>query len=246
MKPSGPQYLSGEKPASEWIAVALIFVSITLLTAYNQRPITYRGGKGWDGADYYAMARNFAEGRPPAAGLPFINRIAGPFLASRIDPHDLMAGFRTLDLAASAITLILFVFWLRLHLGNWRIRVLMVLLYAAAFHSPVRFLHFYPATPDSLTHMGVLAAMLILHYVEYAPPAVAALYMSCFAAVAVPIREMMLTFAIALLFSRNLVSINQANALAVQAPVPAFIVAIRANADRRIGFLRHPALGDHA
>src|SRR5260370_3883588 len=112
------------------------------------------------------MARSFAEGRPPAAGLPFINRIAGPFLASLINPHDLMAGFRTLDLAAAATSLALFVFCLRLHLWNWRIRVLMALLYAAAFHTPVRFLHFYPATPDSLTHLAVLAAMLTLHYVE--------------------------------------------------------------------------------
>ncbi len=209
MKPPEPPHLSGDRPYFEWIAVVLIFTSITLLTAYYQKPISYRGGKGWDGADYYAMARNFAEGKPPAAGLPFINRIAGPFLASRINPHDLMAGFRTLDLAAGAITLALFVIWLRLHLWNWRVRVLMVLLYAAAFHTPVRFLHFYPATPDSLTHMGVLAAMLILHYVEYARAAVAALCMSCFALAGVPIREMMLLFAIALLFSQNPVSIER-------------------------------------
>ncbi len=208
MKPSEPQHAPGERHF-EWIAVALIFVSITLLTAHKQKPITYRDGKGWDGADYYAMARNFAEGRPPAAGLPFINRIAGPFLASRINPRDLMASFRMLDLAAAAITLVLFVSWLRLHLWNWRIRVLMILLYAAEFHTPVRFLHFYPATPDSLTHMGVLAAMLTLHYVEYAPSAVAALCMSCFAIAAVPIREMMLMFTLALLFSRNLVSIDR-------------------------------------
>jgi hypothetical protein len=120
-----------------------------------------------------------------------------------------MAGFRTLDLASCTVTLILFVFWLRLHLRDWRIRVLMVLLYAAAFHAPVRFLHWYPATPDSLTHTGVLAAMLILHYVENAAPRIAALCMTCFAAVAVPIREMMLMFTIAALFSRNLVSIDE-------------------------------------
>ena len=209
MKPPEPQRPFAGGPAIEWLAVALIFVSITILTAYTQKQITFHDGKGWDGTDYYAMAKCFAKGRRPAAGVPFINRIAGPFLVSRINPRDLMAGFRTLDLAGCTVTLILFVFWLRLHLRDWRIRVLMVLLYAAAFHAPVRFLHWYPATPDSLTHVGVLAAMLTLHYVENAAPPIAALCMTCFAAVAVPIREMMLVFTIALLFSRNLVSIDE-------------------------------------
>ena len=70
MKPPEPQRPFAGGPAIEWLAVALIFVSITILTAYTQKQITFHDGKGWDGTDYYAMAKCFAEGRRPAAGVP--------------------------------------------------------------------------------------------------------------------------------------------------------------------------------
>src|SRR5262249_44085087 len=96
-------------PAAEWAAAAIVFLAVTLLAAYTQAPVSYHNGEGWDGTDYCAMARCFAEGRRPAAGAPFVNRIAAPFLASLFNPRDPVAGFRALDLAVCAVTIVLFV-----------------------------------------------------------------------------------------------------------------------------------------
>src|SRR5205823_14723582 len=104
--------------SKELIAVSTVFAVVSLVTAYTQKPIAYHNGEGWDGTDYCAMARCFAAGRRPAATKPFVYRIAGPLLAALIDPRDPVAGFRKLNIIVSAITILLFVLWLRAHVND--------------------------------------------------------------------------------------------------------------------------------
>lgn len=203
----------------EWLAVAAIFLGTSLISAYTQSPVTYNHGEGWDGTNYCAMARCFAAGRRPAAEAPFVNRLAAPFLAAVINPRDPIAGFRVLDVVTSALVIVLFVFWLRLHISDWRVRVLMVCLYCITFFNPVRFLYYYPATTDSITHLAVLAACLLLHRLERARLPVVVLSMTVFTMLAVTAREFMLMFAIApLLFG---------TAVTADSRAPFFVTRVR-------------------
>ena len=128
--------LPAQGNSKEWIAVAIVFAFVSLVTAYTQKPIAHHNGEGWDGTDYCAMARCFAAGRRPAATKPFVYRIGGPLLAALIDPQNPVAGFRKLNIIVSALTVLLFVLWLRAHVNDWRVRVLMVLLYAIGCFAP--------------------------------------------------------------------------------------------------------------
>jgi hypothetical protein len=192
----------------EWSVVSLVFVAVSILAASTQSPITYHNGEGWDGTDYCAMARCFAAGRRPAAGAPFVNRLAAPFLAALINPHSPIEGFRRLALAACAVTIVLFVLWLRFYISDWRIRILVVLLYSITFFNPPRFLHYYAATTDAITHVALLAGFLLLYHLDRAPTRVAALSMTAFTILAVPVREFMMMFSIALLFRDNIVAFD--------------------------------------
>ena len=196
------------RPIREWVAVAAIFLVIGVWTASTQRPITFNQGEGWDGMDYCAMARCFAKGERPAAGAPFINRIVAPYLAALVNPTDVIAGFRTLNIGLTLLTVVLFVIWLRLYLSDWRVRVLLVLLYCITFFNPLRDTFYYPPTTDAISHVGVFAGMLLLHRLRTAGVAVAVAAMTAFAILGAATREFLLIFPVALLLRDNPIEID--------------------------------------
>ena len=179
-----------------------------------QAPLTYHDGHGWDGVEYHRIASAFAAGEKPAAQAPFVYRIAAPFLAARMNPGNLTAGFEAVNTLAAVLTAALFLVWLRIHLTDWRIRLAMLLLYLIPFYGPLRTLHWYPFASDSLTHLGIISGMLLLHYLERVPKAMAALWMAAFAAVAVTVREVMLLVPAAAFFQANPLLLDK------MAPVP--------------------------
>jgi hypothetical protein len=192
----------------ESAVIGALYVAVTAVAAVCQAPLTYNDGLGWDGKQYYAVAKAFAAGQTPKAEPPFVYRPAAPFLAALVNSKDMVSGFKMVNLSASALTVVLFAFWLRLYIQTPTVRVLLVLLYLLAFHGPVRYLHWYWVTTDGLTHLGVMTGMLLLHYAERLRSLTAAACLTGFAVVAIPVRELMIIFPCALLFTRNNVKID--------------------------------------
>jgi hypothetical protein len=200
----------------EWICVATVFLGVLFVTAYTQKPLTYQRGHGWDGVEYYAMAQDFAACRAPAGITPFVNRIASPILAASLSPRDPMRGFRILNIFASVLTAVLFSVWLKYHLTDWRVRVLMLFLYLTCLVSPFRNSFFYPVTTDTLTHLGIITGVLLLYHLEHRSPRVAGICMACFGASAVPVREVMIVFSCAVFFLGNPLSADRKSLLGVR------------------------------
>jgi hypothetical protein len=196
--------------------IGALYVTVTAVAAVAQAPLTYNGGLGWDGKEYYAMARAFAVRQTPKAEPPFVYRLAVPFLAALVNSRDIVSGFRMVNMCASALTVALFAFWLRLYIQTPAVRVLLVLLYLMAFHAPVRYLHWYWVTTDGLTHLGVMAGVLLLHYVERLRSFAATAWMTGFAVISIPVRELMIIFPCALLFTRNNFKIDAGRAMPLQ------------------------------
>ena len=87
---------------------------------------------GWDASYYYNITEQIQKGTTPVAGeLPFIKRIATPYLIARMSN---MTGMNLLDsalainLLGTFISTLLLLFWLRIFFEESWIRVLLCFL----------------------------------------------------------------------------------------------------------------------
>ncbi len=146
----------------EQILVITIFVIVSILSYLHQERISHNSGKGWDGVEYYSMAEQFSHGQLPHAGAPFVYRIGTPFLASLVPTDRLLDAFWFVNLLANAVTVLLLFVFLRMHLSNWRIRVILLALFMLQWHGPVRFVFYYPAYTDPFSFSFLLAALILV------------------------------------------------------------------------------------
>lgn len=144
----------------EIVLGAAIFLTVVLVTALTQEPIAVNGGRGWDGASYYSVARQILTGKPPVEEGPFVYRIGTPLLAALVSTGDLMAGFILVNAAANALTAMLFLLWLRIFLADRWIRLALFTSFVAMWHGPIRFFHFYPVSAEHLTYAASMLGLL--------------------------------------------------------------------------------------
>lgn len=194
------------KPVNrKWLELVIClgaFALVSLLSEHFQKPMTFRNDYALDCAHYYRTAEQFARGAPIVGDAPICFRLGNPYLAARIDPNDLLHGFKLVNCAANVLLLVLFMVWLRLHLRDWRIRTVLVLLLLTQWHGPFRFVFWYPTASDNTLHCFILMGLICLHYVA-AKPRLATALLALVVLVGVAFREIMLLLPVALLFADN-------------------------------------------
>ena len=147
----------------EVIFCLVVFVLVNTLSSYFQPRISVNEGKGWDGSIYYGMAEQITKGEPIQAAKTWCFRLGVPFLAALVSGHNLILGFRIVNLAANVLTLVLFVIWIRLFINDWRIRCLLVLLLLTQWHGPFRFVYYYPILTEYTYYSLLLLGLLCIH-----------------------------------------------------------------------------------
>jgi hypothetical protein len=187
----------------EAIVIFLAFALVNVASQAFQEPLSYHELVEigvFDAAYYYVMAEQLSLGELPETDAPFVYRIGTPLLVGLLF-DDLLLGFKVVNLAANALTVILLVHWLRLYLGDWRIRVLLVLLFLTQWHAPVRFLYYYAPFADPWMFIFLLLGLILTHEVRERPSWTKRLGVVSF--VGVVFREVILVIPLALLFASN-------------------------------------------
>jgi hypothetical protein len=187
----------------EVLLVFLVFVAVNLASAVYQQPLTYNHGKGWDGTGYYATAEQFAQGYIPKDEAPFVYRIGTPLLAALVVKNDLLLGFKIVNFIANIFAVILLVVWLRLYIGNWKIRTLLIILFITQWHAPIRYNYFLPASVEPWFLVIVLAGMIGIHYAAKKPTLKTIGVLSLVTLLGVAFKETAILIPIALFFARN-------------------------------------------
>ena len=146
----------------EVLIVVVAFVIINLLSFHFQQPLSVNEGKGWDESNTIRWRNSSAQGAQPSAPGPFVYRLGTPFLVARLFPSSLLHGFFVVNFAANIIFVVLLVAWLRLYLANWKVRVLLVLLYMASWHHPPRLTYFCAALTDNWGNVFTLTGLIAI------------------------------------------------------------------------------------
>ncbi|MFN8376553.1 MAG: hypothetical protein U0694_27245 [Anaerolineae bacterium] len=140
--------------------IALMFALVSLWSFAFQPANSV---SGYDGTFYLSMAQQMAQGQPVTGPLPWIYRVGTPFLAAVFAPltGDLIASFRLVNIAASALTTLLLALYLRRHVSSLWARLIVMALFLTQWHAPVRFAYFYPTSVDFWLMVFVLLALLL-------------------------------------------------------------------------------------
>lgn len=149
------------------------------------------------------MAEDFRKGESPETRSPWAYRIGVPFLASLAPSKDMMQNFLTVNIIANALISMLLVIWLRLYIVNWKVRMLLILMFLLSWHSMPRRVFYAPVMIDHWDKVWLLAGMIGIHKIKSwrLGPAIALL--SLVSAVGVFFRETMMLIPVAVLFASN-------------------------------------------
>ncbi|HTL71526.1 MAG TPA: hypothetical protein VL404_09575 [Candidatus Eisenbacteria bacterium] len=146
----------------EWVLALILFGAVTCAGFVFQKPITVNRGLGYDGIHYYKTAEQFSKGSLPRGGSPYIYRLGTPFLAALVSGKNLIAGFKSVNLAAAALSAVLLTVWLRSHVAGGTVRFLLAALFITQWHAPARFAHYYPVLVDSCAFVFLIAGLLAI------------------------------------------------------------------------------------
>lgn len=186
----------------EIVVISLALLVTIGITSGLQQPISFNGGRGWDGFKFERVAEQFARHEPLQAQAPFVYRIGTPFLAAVVSPENLYFGFKFVNLAAAIVSVFLLYFWLGLYLTARWVRVALVVLYIAQWHAPVRFVFYAPLYTDPLMLVALLAGLILIYKIAREPRWEWFGWMSVLVFVGVLVREVVLVLPVALVVER--------------------------------------------
>jgi hypothetical protein len=146
------------KSVAELLAAVAIAGAFSVWSQAIQQPASFLQ---IDASHYYEMARNFASGERPTAEAPFVYRIGMPWLVSKGWPGNPPLGFRNLNLISSLALAPLLTVWFRVGIQRMGIRLLMVALFAAAWHGPVRYMYYNAGYVDPLFMVFTLVGLIL-------------------------------------------------------------------------------------
>ncbi len=191
----------------EVIAVAVAFVLVNLATAATQPTFPFDDRAGWEGLNYLSIARQTAAGHFPITDeAPTVYRLGAPVLAGLLDRFtgwDLLTCFQLVNGTANVLTVALLVAWLRLFLGDWRVRVALVLAFLLQWDTPVRWLYFFPPHTDPWMWTFVLAGLIAVERCRARPTPGRIALVAALAVVGVCFREIVLIVGLVLPFTGN-------------------------------------------
>jgi hypothetical protein len=188
---------------SELSVIFAAVLAVQALTFLSQTPINIDGGQGYDGKYYYAVAQQIVDGESPSGMSRFARRLGTPLLAALVSPDDLIEGFLIVNVCATLVSPLLLVLWLRNFIGDPRLRIVLVLLYATHWLQLVRFTFFYPVLVDAWAQMFCFAGLNCMAWYERRPGRWPALAVAAISAIGVLFRELVLLVPLAFLFARN-------------------------------------------
>ena len=145
------------------LAGLALFVVVALASWAAQNPISHNGGKGWDGVEYYAMAEQIARGLPLEARAPQVYRPGVPLLVALLPGDDIIVKFGLVNLFAAGASVALFVVWVRLFVGLWWVRALLVVLFVTMWHGWTRYVFFHPVHVDPWFVVCLLGGLIVVH-----------------------------------------------------------------------------------
>lgn len=178
---------------------------MSLASAFGQHSERVFG----DGEQYHRMSSQFAAGvLPLRAEAPFVYRLATPWLAARVDPLlsrlvprwlartvddnsglEGVVPFYAVNIAATLVAIVLLLAYLRCFVAGPALRVLLVTLWMAAWHAPVRYVYFNPTNVEPLFFVALLAALLAIEKTKHLNAWRRALVVAPLVAVATVCRE---------------------------------------------------------
>lgn len=112
-----------------------------------------------DAVQYYLMAEQMAAREVPFAEVPYVYRLGVPWIVSRVSPVDPMAGFFVVNVACGLVAAALLSLWLRHGVERLTVRLGLVTCFAAAWHGPVRYVHYNNGYVDPLFLVCVILAL---------------------------------------------------------------------------------------
>lgn len=193
LSPVGAPQPTPWRPAFEILIVAAAFAIISISAAVMQ-PMEKIFA---DAQIYWSVAIQFYESRVPIhAQIPGGSRIATPWLAATLRPAVSRAmpqldgrvedasgllgvtPFLLINIVASAAGMLLLLLYLRRFIDSAVVRIGLVIAWAAMWHSPVRWVYFYPANVDALSMASLLAGLLIIEAWRDRSPLVASLLLA--------------------------------------------------------------------
>ncbi len=155
-------YIRFDKLFFEFGLVTILFILINVTCQITQPEITYNLHKGWDGAFYYDLAKQFSAGLDLRTDSPFVFRPGTPFLVSLLSQGDLLISFKIVNIAGNFISVILLVILLRFFILNMGIRITLIALFMLNWISPVRFVYFYPCLTDSWLFVFLISGLILI------------------------------------------------------------------------------------
>ncbi len=148
-------------PLKELFAVLSIFILMNIVNSITQKATTNNNGQGWDGVYYYQLAQQISEHKRPEAPSPLVFRVGTSFLAAMADAHNLVRGFFIVNFIASLLIVVLLSLWLGCWIKDWKIRLLVSLIFQTNWICPVRFVWFYPVLTDYWPIVFILASLIL-------------------------------------------------------------------------------------
>jgi hypothetical protein len=169
-----------------------------------------------DAQIYHNVAIQFYESRVPIhAQVPGGSRIATPWLAATLRPVvsrtlpvlddqvEEASGllgvtpFLLINIVASCAATFLLLLYLRRFIDSVAVRVALVIAWAAMWHSPVRWVYFYPANIDALSMVSLIGGLLIIEAWRDKSPLAASLWLAPVVFVGTLVKETMVLVPIA-------------------------------------------------
>lgn len=187
-----------EKPpiVLEVVLACGIAALFTLWSGTTQQPTS---SVTWDAVQYYQMTSQIAAGQTPAAEAPYVYRLGLPWLVAQIWPSDPARGFFVINVLCGVFTAPLLALWLRTGVERLSVRLAVVALFSAAWHGPIRYVHFNGGYVDPPFLVCVLLALAVLHAMRTRPAAWHIAALVALTVVGTLIRETMLLLPISAL-----------------------------------------------
>lgn len=187
----------------EILIIPLIFIIVNLMSSLFQSQVTYNEGKGWDGVDYYKVAEDIKSHKKIEAKAPFVYRIGTSLIVAKLFPNDLMTGFKIINIAASALIVVLLLLFLALFINSAILRILFVSMFIGNWLSPVRMIYYAPVDSDPLSLAIILALTIFILINKDSINLFKIILLSILTFLSVFVREICIIPAIVLLFLNN-------------------------------------------
>lgn len=142
----------------EALAACAIGAVFALASALTQEPTS---SVTWDAVQYYQVSSQLAAGEVATAEAPYVYRLGVPWLVAQFWPADPARGFFLINVGCGLVVAALLSLWLRCGVERRSVRLALVALFAAAWHGPIRYVHFNGGYVDPPFLLFVLLALLV-------------------------------------------------------------------------------------